>query len=666
MVFAQYLFNIIVKTSANMKFVVIFVLGALCYCRADELVCQLFDVNSNSLELNCKQIDGKSPENCSNDLNFANQSGITQLKIKDCDNKTVVNVLEALGDIHVLDISYSDFEHLNWLIGVSQLERLEFLNASHNRIIEVPADFATHFRHLTVADLSHNQIRAFNHSGSFNGAVKLSKIHLSHNLISTIESDTFVDSPYLEYIDLRENELNTIPIFPSNENVKVIHLEDNQIVDFDCSSIPNQMPISLYLPWKNVFAFDQYQFCEGAQIRIVPHSTYDGIVASADGSFELHCGERSFDHLHLFTAARDAFKNVADILPCFGASIKIVIFSGNVIEKFNTTNLDRFIDLQRLHLSHTALTEFNVYGIKNKELLLALDLSHNNLTQINDIGLLWNLEELDVSGNQLLDVPQMIQELPQTVTYLDLSNNFVGELNVTTFERLTELQSLKLASTNLSISYFNPFERLQNLLFLDISQNNLVNVNFTSFSKTLNKLIEFNAANCQISDASEILQYFRPSLEKLNLSGNFIGKLDQRPFEWLINLNELSLSNTNLTLFDEQFLEILKELKYLDLSYNKLEEIDLKLMTDKLEFLNLEGNELRQIDHFDPSTSQFITLGISDNQLPCAFLKQIKRDFSYLSYLGDPLQQKHGRDCQSSGQAISDFLGSVYEKVKFW
>lgn len=654
-----------VKMNRLFLFCVLFVITV---CSADDFVCRSINKNAKSLENYCQNFEGQIPINCSNELIELKSFNVTQLKNGGCVYDTVVRFIKEHQYIRDLDVSYSRYQNLDWLLDVQKLDQLQIFNASHNKIRNVPSGISNSLPSLTEIDLSYNQINAINHADSFKGAIKLSRIYLSDNFIPHISDNAFQDSPNLQYIDLKRNRINTVPAFTHNSNLRFVHLEENVILNFDCTNmyVPAQIEAMLFISWKNVKFFLGDENCNAKRIRVIPNSVYEGVYMTPNGKTEIHCKQQSFEYLRVFHSGRDSFDNIADILPCFGSNIEIIIFSDNAIRMFNTTALDRFALLQRLHLSGTMLTDFNIHGIKNHHRLLALDLSRNNLTSLDHVGLLLNLEEFDVGYNQLEDVSEMIEQLPDSLTYLDASGNVIGPINDSTFKRFTELQNLKLSNTTLSFASSNPFQANSNLLFLDISHNNLTDLNFTMLSETFNQLISINASECQIQHASEIIRHLKYVIAKIDVSGNFIGNFDANIFKWFIYLEELNLSNTSISDFDPAILESLTELNILDLSYNKLQTIDLESMTDKLNWINLQGNELKKIDRFAPKTSHNISLGIEGNYLPCVYIKKIKNDFPNIQFIDDPLNQKHGQDCQSTSQAINEFLGSVYTKVKFW
>lgn len=646
---------------------VILILFSIHQCKSNhnDVQCQKYDEHSNSLEFYCENFSEKLPEKCSEHLDTMPYSqNITQLKIGACDSDMVLDIIEAYNEtIRVLDISQSGYMNLEWMSSVSPLKQLEVLNVSHNKLEWIPMEFMANTPELREIDLSYNLIYIIDQDNRMKGAKKLEKIILSSNRITHIHSHTFQESPNLHFIDLSHNKLSLIPTFPPNKRLRVMHLEDNTILDFYCSWIAQQNETSIHLNWTFVWSFDIDQTCRQRRIHIIPNNERDGILIKSNGRIELHCRKQSFEKLAIFKAAPHAFDNIADIIQCFGYSVRIVDLSNHIIGKIDPIVFDPFVILQRLRLTNTMLTEFDISRYQNRQALIALDLSQNNLKRVDNISRLLNLQELDVAENLIENIPEIINGLPISLTYLDVSGNFLGAVSQTTFHWINKLQSLKLSHTELSFNDSNPFEPLNDLLFLDISRNNLNNSNFDRFDETFRKLIAFNASRCHIDGVTEIVRKLNRKIEELDLTGNVWGELNANSLEPLHELAKLNLSDTNLLSFDSTLFWHLNKLVNLDLSNNRLKSIDLELLSTRVEWLNLEGNDLVKIENFTPK--QKIALGISRNQLMCTDVKRIKHQHNVISF-GDPSDQKHQNDCLSSKQSINDFLSTVYDKVVFW
>lgn len=633
----------------------IWIFFTLGQCKSNEICCQLF--NETKFEIYCERFNDELPAHCL--INFdiiSNPFDVLQLKIGGCDHQRVTSVSGIYTEIRVLDISQSHYSNLEWLsIVVERFKKLHIFNASHNEIRTLSTAFMAMAPKLTDIDLSYNRISVIGRDNHFVGAVKLQKVNLAFNTISFIHTDTFIDSPDLQSVDLRENRLFAIQTFPPNEKLNRIHLDGNQITQFHCSFLlarnSTSSSISLHVSWQHLYEFDRFRTCNNQQWHvIVDNELDDGIWAASNGTREFYCHEQTFDYLIEFYANQNAFKNVIEILPCIGSSVEIMDLSDSTLNGFDANSFDRFIVLKRLYLSGTMLSEFDAAAFENqKNHLQVLDVSRNNLTALLNMGAFCKLQKLEAASNpNLANVREIIEELPKSIIYLDVSDGPIESPNVTTFDHLTALQTLKLSNTNLKFVDFNPFQPLRQLLTLDISNNNFSNVNFSILSNTLNKLMELNVANCHIANVqmSELVRHLRVSIEQLDLSENNLVEFDFQAFSWLFNLRYLNLSNCNLLHFDSTILRELRELSVLDLSKNELHVIDLKWLPVQLEWLNLNANELNQIDSFGTTISDKMTLGISMNRLPCSYLTQLTYNFDDLKFIGDPLKQKHQQICR--------------------
>lgn len=632
-------------------FLSILILFIVSECESNEIRCQLFNETTKSFEIYCERLDVELPADCYSNFDIVlNPLDVLRLEICGCDYDKVPDISKSYTKIRVLDISYSRFTNLAWLsTAVQRFEQLQIINASHNEIHVLSPAFVMKMPELTEVDLSFNHISVIGPQ-HFSGLTNLRKVNLSNNILSQIHTNTFTDSPDLEYIDLSENHLSGMQTFHHNQKLNMIHLEANQIIHFHCSFIlarRNLSPILLYISWTHVYEFDIHRTCKNQQMQvIVDDKSSSGIFIRADGKREFHCQERSFDYIVDFYANDNAFKNVLEILPCIGSSIEILDLSNNFIGELDPNVFERFTELKRLYLSGTMITEFDANSFSFLKNLDVLDVSQNNLKTIQNIHLFPKLKNLFAAGNGLENIREIIEKASKSLMFLDLSDGKMESLNETTFDHLTQLQTLILKNTSLTLTDFDPFDPLFRLLSLDISQNNFTNVNFEMLSNTFNILKELSMSNCQISNASQIIQQLSVSMEQLDLSGNNLAEFDLQTLEQFFNLRLLNLSNCNLMQFDTKILRNLLELSVLDLSHNKLHEIDMQWLPVRLEWLNLNSNELNEIYHFGMTIPEKMTFGISMNRLPCTYLMQLKYNFDDLNYIDDPLKQKHNENCR--------------------
>lgn len=660
---------------SKMKYPLIFISFTLSLCEANRLLCQLFNEQTKTLEQYCENFQGIIPANCTRASDLVDSLGVNQvevLRVGGCNEFICLDAIERYNQIHTFDISLSHYTSLDWLDSSSfKLEKLKKFNASHNGISSIMM-LLQNTPEATEIDLSHNKLTNIN-SSTFGRVDKLVKIHLSNNAIKTVEDGTFTNSSDLEFIDFNDNLLRSIPVLTNNKKLNTIHIIRNRISGFNYCIYAKMRSVSIYFSLKDVTSFYRDENCEGKQLeplQVIRDNKHEGVLFT-NGNYEIHCNDESFQNLYTFIAGRKSYVNVMDLLHYFGRSMTTIDLAGNLIGKLSTATFARFNDLSILILCDTHLKDFDFNVLTNQYYgLKVLDISNNNLKYIKNTSLLQHfhgLQEFNVAENQLQNTPEIIQHLRSSIEQLNLSANFVGRLNATSFERLTALKALNLSKTSLFMPNSNPFAALRVLRVLDISQNSLRNVNFAVLSSTLSKLNKFYASECEIENVSELISCLGTSIEELDLSGNsFMRMMNVRAFETLINLEYLNLSNTNIFHFDFNALKHQPLIQKLDISNNQLQEVNFESLISHLSGLYLEGNDLTKVDYLNRiHFPQLNSLSISRNLLSCDQVKQITSDWRGSNIIGDPLAQKNG-DCGSRTQAVSDFFTDVYDKIKFW
>lgn len=305
-----------------------------------------------------------------------------------------------------------------------------------------------------------------------------------------------------------------------------------------------------------------------------------------------------------------------------------------------------------------------------------IDISKNSISDLSllagagdtVLSYLFNVVKLDLSNNQLSDLPSELCEAMPNLKQVSLNNN-----NFKVFPFcLTEAPRLKIldiSSNNLQLQDDPPDDASRSILLehLSLANNHLQTFpkwlasffpGLTSLSVSENELQEFpetceamqflktldvskNAIN---SIPASFLDQFN-SLESLNASYNGLTKLPESQTDCNSNLTTLRLSHNKLTgekpFFLPRFILRLPKLKVLDISYNQLtclpsletwkttqlnqldvsynniQRINLDTVNptkwSSLERLNLRGNNLKDLPKGIGLMTSLTSLDLSDN-----------------------------------------------------
>lgn len=395
----------------------------------------------------------------------------TQWRISGCKKNFLKDTLAAHKQVIDLDISYSHLRDIDSIF--EKASNLVKFNVSHNKISDIPPMFFDEIPETTEVDFSHNRLSVI-YSYDFEDAKKLKKIHLSHNRIAQIFKEPFAHLNQLEFVDLRNNVIMEIEFtFPTNQRPKQLHLENNPIDEIQCNlfSLVNTST-SVYFSWKAVTDFNTS--CTMDPIHVVANSESEGVLVGPTKKPELHCNQNAFADIYDLYDVGYNFENAGELLECLGPSLDSIDITGNFVGKINKNTLRKFINLDELTLSGTKLSEFDFEMVPHG--LETLDISNNhpitllNIPHLSQLGLLI----FNISGNQLRNTMEILQNLNNETMHLDISGNYLDFTTVKNpFEKVKNARFVAVQNANLTSSNLNVFEPLHDLVWLDVSNNKL-------------------------------------------------------------------------------------------------------------------------------------------------------------------------------------------------
>ncbi|KRY32860.1 Leucine-rich repeat-containing protein let-4 [Trichinella spiralis] len=326
-------------------------------------------------------------------------------------------------------------------------------------------------------------------------------------------------------------------------------------------------------------------------------------------------------------------------------------------------------NLEKIDISNNALVDLTEYAFEHNEALKVIraknnkisTLSPNSLNEVKNI-----LELLDLSGNQLIQVPAQNLRSFQKLRVLDLSDNLIDKIPNLQFMNMPELRDLRLGGNKIAavmpLAFMNipklevlnltrnaittmetnPIQQFENLEILDLSWNKLNKLNASSF-KDLAKLKELHLQNNEIQIVETMAVSDNSELRMINLANNKIKELYKNAFDQLPNLNTLILTNNQLHEIDQGMLSGMPNLQQLKLRSNKILKIEkgafetMPLLTmldvsdnlleilpvevfhnlNRLFWLDLSNNRIRNIDQ-GTFQAKITNLLLQGNPLNCS------------------------------------------------
>jgi len=238
--------------------------------------------------------------------------------------------------------------------------------------------------------------------------------------------------------------------------------------------------------------------------------------------------------------------------------------------------------------------------------IISLNLSRNLALDVpkDFIQSCINLREIKFMGNEAWRLPASFS-LATRLTYLDVSNNRLEQLDHAHLDNLQGLVSIKLANNQLSQlpSYFGNFKHLRSL---NISSNSFQA--FPDFLCNLPSLVDLDVSFNSISELPNIGKL--QTLERLWVTNNMLrGPLDES-FKDLVNLKELDARFNSITNIDS--ISQLPRLELLLLGHNAISKF--KGSWPKLRTLVLDHCPITQFD-LDAPVPSLLSLNVASAKL---------------------------------------------------
>nr|XP_022908064.1 toll-like receptor 6 [Onthophagus taurus] len=538
---------------------------------------------------------------------------------------------------------------------LSHLKRLKELRIEYCKIRNVPPAILSSMHHLRSLSLrSHNSdwsvMTLELHRESFLGMSQLRSLDLGDNNIWTTPQHLFCPLYSLERLNLTKNKLQDVISLGFNEidemthsrscgnSLDILDLSDNDIISIPDHSFANLKSLrTLSLQNNAISSLGDRAFSNLKNLQTINMSS-NSIVALPP---ELFHSSRSLNHLYLQNNSlsvlapgilegldqlqvvdlshnelssrwinRDAFKGLVRLVELNLGYNSLNKIDGNVFRdlfSLQILNLERnqietivegaFGQLSNLHaliLSHNRLQTIEAFHLNGMYALNQLILDFNYIKIIDDQSFenITNLQDLGLNGNQLDSVPDGIKKL-RYLKSLDLGKNLIRSVNNSSFEGLDQVYGLRLVDNHISNISRDAFSTLPSLKVLNLASNRIKHVEQSAFSSN-SGLKAILLDNNQLTDISGVFTNLE-SLIWLNVSANNLNIFD---FGHLpLNLQGLDLRNNQITELNDRFDVVnSSNIKFFDVSFNYLSEINQHSVPAKIEEFFLNNNRIKSIE----------------------------------------------------------------------
>ncbi|XP_037955244.1 chaoptin isoform X2 [Teleopsis dalmanni] len=392
-------------------------------------------------------------------------------------NNLAEESFQNLPKLEILDLAFNKLPNFNfdYFDQVGTLSNLN-VNVSHNEIKMLMYNSSWSGRNdhgsmyhsnIKILDLSHNNISII-HPGYFRPAeISLTHLHMGYNSLMNATRDVFGNMPHLQWLDISYNIIRELDFdaFKNTKQLQLVYLSHNYLTD---------IPQDIFKPVQGLRVID----LSHNHLRGLPDNLfYNGGMEKMDVS-----------HNMLLKIPSSSLSSLAALTLCE------LHLSNNFISTIHSMDLsNKFRSLRYLDISYNYLLRIDDAVFATMPKLAVLDLSHNRDLKVMDksfmglenslikLGLenvslstvpeirLKYLREFRLGYNELPSIPQELAHNMSNLRMLDLSNNDLTNVPLMT-QSLPHLRKLMLSGNPITSLNNNSFDGVnEDLEMLDIS-----------------------------------------------------------------------------------------------------------------------------------------------------------------------------------------------------
>ncbi|XP_065603616.1 leucine-rich repeat-containing G-protein coupled receptor 6 [Cyrtonyx montezumae] len=350
------------------------------------------------------------------------------------------------------------------------------------------------------------------------------------------------------------------------------------------------------------------------------HCEQDGIALSVDCS-ELGLTEVPSAPSPLTAYLDLSMNNISQLQPNAFRPLRFLEelrLSGNQISSIPGEAFSGLYSLKILMLQNNQLSRIPAEALRDLPNLQSLRLDANLISVVPERSFegLLSLRHLWLDDNALTEVPvRALNHLP-ALQAMTLALNRIWHIPDYAFQNLSSLVVLHLHNNRIQHLGANGFDGLHNLETLDLNYNELLE--FPGAIRTLGRLQELGFHNNNIKAIPENAFVGNPLLQTIHFYDNPIQFVGQSAFQYLPKLHTLSLNGATdirefpdlkgttslevltltragIRLLPRAVCQQLPNLRVLELSHNKIEDLPSFHRCQRLQELGLQHNRIQEI-----------------------------------------------------------------------
>lgn len=257
-------------------------------------------------------------------------------------------------------------------------------------------------------------------------------------------------------------------------------------------------------------------------------------------------------------------------------NLKNLHAENNDLREIKTIDLQGHDSLEYVNLAINFISRVEANSFDRLTRLKYLNMSHNSLDGLQFFTIfaqMTNLEVLDVSSNQIQEIPSLQLFKMNNLRHLNVSSNFITEIPEKSFSGLFSLKQLQLDNNKILSVHPNAFIQLFALEYLDLSGNKLKSLDSNLLTIPSANLRRLFLQNNELEALSESLFLNTRKLVQLNLADNKIKAIPEFAFREMINLRVLHLEHNLIDQFSLRQLHQNRQLRVVFLHNNRLTHI---------------------------------------------------------------------------------------------